>query len=185
MTKTITADQDSLEDFESPHDNPNSPGWPGIVARSVAVLCQGKKMLGIHEPDLLLIEAAFEKSNPLFNCGEGSTVADKIDGLLTGYGAGEDHEDVVTFFKGLGFTNQMAARIHVALVRAETRDPNIKISSQGVAVDQDYFWNYDMDTCPNGKVQLLSKYGLPSYGQRSFYVHDFIVAWAPLPKAKP
>lgn len=61
--------------------------------------------------------------------------------------------------------------------------PNIKISSQGVAVDQAYFWNYDMDKCPQGKVQLLGKGGIPAYGYKA-QGGDFWQAWAPLPKTR-
>lgn len=61
---------------------------------------------------------------------------------------------------------------------------NVRISSQGVAVDQEYFWNYDLTTCPNAKVQLLSIDGLPIYGKLSEFKPGFIQAWAPLPKAR-
>lgn len=61
--------------------------------------------------------------------------------------------------------------------------PNVKISSQGVAVDQDYFWNYDMDKCPQGKVQLLGNGGIPAYGYKA-QGGAFWQAWAPLPKTR-
>ena len=60
-------------------------------------------------------------------------------------------------------------------------DPDIRISCHGVAVDQNYFWNYDMASCPQGKVQLLSAGGIPQYG--IFKQGDkFWSAWAALPK---
>ena len=42
---------------------------------------------------------------------------------------------------------------------------NVKINSEGtVAVDQDYYWNEDMSTCPRGvKCQLLGAGGVASY----------------------
>lgn len=67
--------------------------------------------------------------------------------------------------------------------RLSTDRRNIKMSSQGVAVDQDYYWNDDMATCPDGKVQLLTKSGLPHYG-RQVEAPGFFVAWAPLPKKR-
>lgn len=54
------------------------------------------------------------------------------------------------------------------------------ISTNGVAVDQDYFWQ-PMETCPRGvKVQLLGEGGVAVYG-----TYDGKTAWqgwAPLPK---
>ena len=70
--------------------------------------------------------------------------------------------------------------IEVTYLDAPARD--IRMSSRGVAVDQNYFWNYDLDTCPNGKVQLLTREDLPAYGKLGDYVDGFIVAWAPIPK---
>lgn len=58
---------------------------------------------------------------------------------------------------------------------------NVKITSSGAAVDQDYPWNYDMAACPEGKVQLLSIGGLPTHGKKSDSP-GFYRAWAPMPK---
>lgn len=66
----------------------------------------------------------------------------------------------------------------------DVQQRNVRISSQGVAVDQDYFWNYNLIDCPTGKVQLLSIDGLPTYGKLREFKAGFIVAWAPLPKAR-
>lgn len=60
--------------------------------------------------------------------------------------------------------------------------PNIRMSNRGMVVDQNYFWNYDMSTCPNGKCQLLSVGGWPTYGKLSEAEPGFYKAWAPLPK---
>ena len=58
---------------------------------------------------------------------------------------------------------------------------NIKVSTDKVAVDQNYYWQH-MDTCPRGvKVQLLGIGGLPSYGNWDGK-NRFWQAWAPLPK---
>jgi hypothetical protein len=63
----------------------------------------------------------------------------------------------------------------------------IKTSSDGsTAVDHDYFWR-DMSEAPYSvKVQLLSKYGVASYGvvtpmsiETGYWTH-----WAPLPKLR-
>ena len=59
--------------------------------------------------------------------------------------------------------------------------PNIKISSHNVAVDQNYFWDLSMAQCPQGKVQLLGRGGLPFYGKQS-EAPNFAIAWAALPK---
>lgn len=59
--------------------------------------------------------------------------------------------------------------------------PNIHISRHGVAVDQNYRFNYDMSACPGGKVQLLGEGGIPSYGKKTD--PGVWKAWAPLPKA--
>lgn len=75
------------------------------------------------------------------------------------------------------------------LIRAELRGlrlqgdhvPNLKVSRNGVVVDQNYFWNLDMAACGVGKVQLIGKGGLPTYG----FKHDapnFYIGWAPVPK---
>ena len=63
---------------------------------------------------------------------------------------------------------------------------NVKINSEGtVAVDQTYFWNEDMGTCPRGvKCQLLGAGGVASYAVYNGK-DPFWVAWAPLPKRRP
>ena len=62
---------------------------------------------------------------------------------------------------------------------------DVKISSQNVAVDQNYYWNSDMRTCPlHTKVQLLGRGNLPAYGMYDGK-NPFWVQWAPLPKIKP
>lgn len=60
---------------------------------------------------------------------------------------------------------------------------NVTISTGGVAVDQGYYWNDDMTTCPRGaKVQLLGD-GVASYG--IYKGEPFWTHWAPLPKKRP
>ena len=63
----------------------------------------------------------------------------------------------------------------------------IKKSSDGVAaVDHDYFW-LDIKDAPQGvKVQLLSRYGVASYGMvtPSTLPVGFWTHWAPLPKLR-
>lgn len=62
---------------------------------------------------------------------------------------------------------------------------DVRISRHGVAVDQGYFWSRNMTDCPvNSKVQLLSKGGLPGYGEWDGK-NPFYVRWAPLPKLPP
>lgn len=62
-----------------------------------------------------------------------------------------------------------------------------KVSSDGAAyVDHDYYWR-ELKTAPYGvKLQLLSKYGVASYGTLSptSVTEGFWVNWAPLPKVK-
>jgi hypothetical protein len=61
---------------------------------------------------------------------------------------------------------------------------NYKLNSTGeVAVDQSYYWNEDMKTCPIGaKVQLLGAGGVATHGH---YDGDkFWVGWTPLPKRR-
>ena len=61
------------------------------------------------------------------------------------------------------------------------KETSIKISSQKVAVDQDYFWNEDMSQCQRGvKYQLMGAGGLPQY--REYDGDPFWVKWAALPK---
>lgn len=63
---------------------------------------------------------------------------------------------------------------------------NVKINSEGtVAVDQNYYWNDDMSTCPIAvKVQLLGAGGVAAYA--TYNGKDpFWKAWAPLPKRRP
>ena len=63
-------------------------------------------------------------------------------------------------------------------------EPNIKISSQGVAVDQEYFWDEDMTKCQRGtKYQLLGQNGLPEH--RVYNGDPWWIAHAPLPKRRP
>lgn len=62
--------------------------------------------------------------------------------------------------------------------------PAIKLSSHNVAVDQNYFWDLNMNLAPNGKVQLLGRGGLPFYGKPS-QAPNFAIAWAGLPKLPP
>ena len=60
----------------------------------------------------------------------------------------------------------------------------IKINAEGVAVDQEYYWQ-PMSTCPQGsKVQLLGGGGLADYGvyQGSEWEKKWYRAWAPAPK---
>lgn len=45
----------------------------------------------------------------------------QIDGLLLGYGANEDHEDVLTFLRNTGLPETTVTRIHRAIVCAETQ----------------------------------------------------------------
>lgn len=63
----------------------------------------------------------------------------------------------------------------------------IKTSSDGsAAVDHDYFWR-DIKDAPQGvKVQLLSRYGVASYGMvtPSTLPVGFWTHWAPLPKLR-
>lgn len=91
----------------------------------------------------------------------------------------------------MGVSMEAAAALMSAMKQQPTLRPeweglptNVKMSSQGVAVDQNYFWNYDMGNCPDGKVQLLTKSGLPHYG-RQVEAPGFFIAWAPLPKTRP
>ena len=60
------------------------------------------------------------------------------------------------------------------------------ISRDGVAaVDPDYFWR-PIATCPHTvKVQLLSRYGVATYGQYHGEVKSYWTHWAPLPKKRP
>ena len=68
-------------------------------------------------------------------------------------------------------------------VPAEPASPNTKISSQGVAVDQNYFWDEDMSRCQRGvKYQLLGKGGMPEY--KVYDGDPFWVAYALLPKRR-
>lgn len=63
---------------------------------------------------------------------------------------------------------------------------NVKLNSdRTVAVDQTYYWNEDMSTCPIAvKVQLLGAGGVASYA--TYNGKDpFWIAWAPLPKRRP
>ena len=61
--------------------------------------------------------------------------------------------------------------------------PNVKISSQGVAVDQNYFWDEDMSRCQRGvKYQLLGKGGMPEY--KVYDGDPFWIAHALLPKRR-
>lgn len=63
---------------------------------------------------------------------------------------------------------------------------NVKLNSdRTVAVDQTYYWDEDMGTCPrNVKCQLLSAGGVASYASYNG-TDPFWVAWAPLPKRRP
>ena len=72
-----------------------------------------------------------------------------------------------------------------ALCKQDTVEPqpNTKISSQGVAVDQNYFWDEDMSRCQRGvKYQLLGKGGMPEY--KVYDGDPFWVAYALLPKRR-
>lgn len=48
-------------------------------------------------------------------------VNEQIKGLLEGCGAGEDHEDVLSFLRGTGLPEGTVARMHRVLVCAELR----------------------------------------------------------------
>lgn len=54
------------------------------------------------------------------------------------------------------------------------------MTNNPVAVDQTYYWQ-PIATCPHSvKVQLLSRYGVATYG--AYYgKDDFWIGWAPLP----
>ena len=76
---------------------------------------------------------------------------------------------------------QMLAMLKRYGVRLD--EPNTKISSQGVAVDQNYFWDEDMSRCQRGvKYQLLGKGGMPEY--KVYDGDPFWVAYALLPKRR-
>lgn len=47
-------------------------------------------------------------------------VNEQIKGLLEGFGASEDHEDVLNFLRATGLPETTVLRIHKAIVCAET-----------------------------------------------------------------
>ena len=61
-----------------------------------------------------------------------------------------------------------------------------KIDDTGkAAVDRNYYWNEDMETCPQGvKVQLLPTTGCAYYGQWNGKGAHLFKGWAPLPKLR-
>lgn len=61
---------------------------------------------------------------------------------------------------------------------------DVKISSNKVAVDQNYYWS-PMSTCPlNVKVQLLNAGKVAVYGTYDGKNKEWL-GWAPLPKTRP
>lgn len=65
-----------------------------------------------------------------------------------------------------------------------TKQGQVTITAQNVAVDTAYYWR-EMEDCPVGsKVQLLTAGGLRQYG-RWDGKNPFYVGWAPLPKRRP
>ncbi len=61
---------------------------------------------------------------------------------------------------------------------------DVKISSNKVAVDQNYYWS-PMSTCPtNVKVQLLNAGKVAVYGTYDGKNPEW-KGWAPLPKERP
>lgn len=68
--------------------------------------------------------------------------------------------------------------------------PNVSVNeSRHIAVDQAYYLNMDMSTCPrNVKVQLLGQGGVLAYSEWHGFDGDgtsFWRGWAPLPKIPP
>lgn len=55
---------------------------------------------------------------------EDTLVEAQIDGLLTGDGASEDHQDVIAFLRKAGLRQSIADRVHKAIVNAEV--PNLR-----------------------------------------------------------
>lgn len=60
---------------------------------------------------------------------------------------------------------------------------SVKVNTDKVAVDQDYYWQ-PMETCPtNAKVQLLNEGGVAVYGTYDGKNKAW-QGWAPLPKKR-
>ena len=56
-------------------------------------------------------------------------------------------------------------------------------STGGAAVDPDYYWNEDMESCPLGtKVQLLGAGGTATHGH--YDGGAFWIGWTPLPRRR-
>jgi hypothetical protein len=90
--------------------------WEFLEAAPKSVVFDGSVSVGDRPEDELADD------DPLW------CVNEQIKDLLLGYGANEDHECVIQFFRKTGLPEGTVARIHKAIVCAENSPPNAEVS---------------------------------------------------------